>query len=72
MNEDKGMPILYHQEGCGMCRAVEMMLKRKGIQYESFTDLDRMIEMGIQSTPTLEVGGRRYVKKECLDWINKR
>lgn len=65
-------PILYHQAGCGMCRAVEMKLKQKGIDFESCTDIDSMIAKGIKGTPTLEVDGHRYVKKECLDWINSR
>ena len=61
--------ILYHQDGCGMCRAVEMKLKEKGIQYESCKDIDLMIQKGVQGTPTIEVDGQRYYKKECLDWI---
>ena len=63
-------PIFYHQNGCGMCRAVEMKLKQKGIEFESCTDVDEMIKRGITGTPTLEVDGHRYVKGECRDWIN--
>ena len=65
-------PILYHQNGCGMCKAVEMLLNKKGIEFESCKDVDVMIQKGITGTPTLEVDGHRYVKKECLDWINAR
>ncbi len=65
-------PILYHQDGCGMCRAVEMLLNKKGIEFESCKDIDLMIKKGIAGTPTLEVDGHRYFKKECLDWINAR
>ena len=64
--------ILYHQNGCGMCKAVEMLLKKKEIEYESCTSVDEMIQKGITVTPTLEVDGQRFVKKECLDWINAR
>lgn len=65
-------PVLYHQEGCGMCRSLEMILNKKGIEFESCTDVDEMIKKGITGTPTLEVDGHRYVKKECLDWINQQ
>lgn len=64
--------ILYHQNGCGMCRAVEMMLNKKEIEYESCTNIDEMIQKGITGTPTLEVDGQRFIKKECLDWIKTR
>lgn len=65
-------PILYHQNGCGMCKVVEMLLEKKGIEYESCTDLDEMIQKGITGIPTLEVDGQRFIKKECLDWIDAR
>ena len=61
--------ILYHQDGCGMCKSVEMMLNKKGIKYESCKDVDLMIKKGITGTPALEVDGQIFVKKECLDWI---
>lgn len=65
-------PIFYHHKGCGMCNVVEMMLKRNNIEYESIEDIDIMIERGITGTPTLDVDGTLYVKKECLDWIKGR
>lgn len=55
-----------------MCKAVEMLLERKGIEYESCTDIDEMIQKGITGIPTLEVDGQRFIKKECLDWIDAR
>ncbi len=66
--------ILYHQNGCGMCRAVKMLLERKNINYQAIlitTDnVNEYINKGITCTPTLVVNGKNYVKKECLDWIN--
>lgn len=63
---------LYSQPGCGMCKAVHMLLDKKGIEYEECQDIDTMISLGVTGTPTLEVDGQRFVKKECLDWINAR
>lgn len=71
-NNNMSKPILYHQNGCGMCKAVEMLLRKKGIEFESCTDVDLMLQKGITGTPTLEVDGQRFIKKECLDWINAR
>jgi len=64
--------ILYHQDCCGMCKTVEMMLNRNNIEYKSVKDLEVMKSKGITATPTLEVDGQRFVKKECLDYINSR
>ena len=60
--------IFYHQPSCGMCKTIELMLKKKGIEYESCEDIDLMIQKGIQ-TPTIDDNGTLYVKKECVDWI---
>ena len=64
--------VLYHQHGCGMCKAVEMLLQKKNIDYESVTDVDEMLARGVTGTPTLDVDDKRFVKRECLDWINQQ
>ena len=68
--------ILYHQHGCGMCKAVEIALSRKGIKYESkLITLDNIEEAqakGITGTPTLVVGEQKFFRRECLDWINQQ
>ena len=64
-------PVLYHQNTCGMCKTVEMMLKKYNIEYESCTDTDVMIEKGIMSTPTLDVDGEMLTGKSIIDWLKK-
>lgn len=75
-NIEKEEIILYHQNGCGMCKAVEMLLKKKGIQFESrlitVDNVEEAQKLGIMGTPTLVVGDQMFVKKQCLDWINAR
>ena len=61
--------IFYHQPSCGMCKTIELMLNKKGIEYDSCMDVDVMLEKDIPGTPALDVDGKLYVKKECLDWI---
>ena len=55
-----------------MCKAVEMMLDKKGIEYDSVMDMDKMVSSGVTCTPTLDVDGKRYIKKECLDWVREQ
>lgn len=61
--------IFYHTLTCPQCKAVEMMLKKEKIEYESCTDLDTMIARGLQHTPILEVEGNLLSGKEIFDWI---
>ena len=61
--------ILYHQKTCGQCKAVEMLLKKANIEYESCEDVEAMKQKGILSTPTLEVNGELKRGKDIIDWI---
>lgn len=64
--------ILYHQDGCGMCKTVEMMLKVKKIDYISCKDIDEMKSHRINHTPVLSVNGELKSGKEIIDWLNSR
>lgn len=61
--------ILYHQDCCGQCRAVEMLLKSKGIEYEGVKDFDVMRGLGINHTPVLDVDGNRLEGPAIVRWI---
>lgn len=50
---------------------VETLMKKKNINYTSCKDVDYMISIGINHTPTLEVDGTRLVGKELIGWIKE-
>lgn len=59
----------YHTLTCPQCKAVEMMLKKEKVEYESCIDMDTMIARGLTHTPVLEVNGKLLSGKEIFDWI---
>ena len=61
---------LYHQDGCGQCKMVKMLLDKNKIEYDSCNDIDVMLELGVHHTPTLEVNGEFLVGKQIFDYIN--
>lgn len=62
---------LYKGATCPKCKVIAMKLDQKGIEYKTVTDVDYMLSIGVQSIPTLEVDGQRFVDvKACNDWIN--
>lgn len=63
------MVTFYHTLTCPQCKAVEMLLKKEKIEYESCTDIDEMIAKGIQHTPMLEVDGQMLSGKEIFQWV---
>ena len=65
-------PILYHLPNCGMCKTIEILFKKKNIEYKSCEDVDYMSDIGITHTPTLDVDGVLYTGREIIDWANKQ
>lgn len=69
-------PTLFTQNGCGMCRAIHMLMDKKKIDYNeviiTLDTVDKFKEEGIMTTPTLEVDGQRLTGKELRDWVNAR
>lgn len=64
--------VLYHQQTCPQCKAVESMLKRANIQYISNTDIDYMQSIGVKTTPTLGVDGNLLKGKDIITWIKNQ
>lgn len=57
---------------CPLCRGVEMLLKKKQIEYNEITDVNVMKEKNINHVPVLEVNGQLYTGKEIHNWINSQ
>lgn len=57
---------------CPLCRGVEMLLKKKQIEYNEITDVNVMKEKNINHVPVLEVNSQLYTGKEIHNWINNQ
>lgn len=58
--------------GCPKCRILEKKLAEKGIEYEVCSDRERMMGMGMEEVPVLEVEGQLLSFTEAVKWINKQ
>jgi glutaredoxin len=62
--------ILYHTDGCPQCQLILRLLNNKNIKFKSETNIDVMLNLGINHTPTLQVDNKMMTGKEAFDWIN--
>lgn len=62
--------ITLYSTNCPKCRALEMKLDSKGVEYETCTDTDRMVELGMSSAPSLDVDGKLMGFGEAIRWVN--
>ena len=67
------MITVYTTEGCPRCKVLKLKLAQKNIPYEEFTDVDKMIEMGIVNCPMMSVdGGELMTFNEAIQYVNER
>ena len=64
--------VKLYGTGCPKCKILETKLNKKNIKYQEFTDVDKMLDMGIKSVPYLKVDGKLMDFTEANDWVNKQ
>lgn len=68
--------VILYSTHCPHCRGLEIMLKKKEIQYEEvFIDINDassvkiMLDLGFTSAPGLVVGDTKMDYNQALEWI---
>ena len=68
------MKIVLYSTGCPKCKVLEKKLTDKGIPYTLETNVDKLIELGFQTAPILEINGQFMefadANKYLNDWSN--
>lgn len=63
--------IILYTNHCPRCTILGKKLQEKNISYETFTDVQKMIDMGFESMPVLQVDEKKMLFKEAVKWVNK-
>ena len=63
------MQIILYTTHCPQCKGVEMLLKKKNIEYTECSDLEEMRKLSIKQVPVLSVDGKLFHGKEIHDWL---
>ena len=61
--------MILYSTNCPKCKVLESKLLEAGISFETCTDIDKMIELGLQTAPVLQINDKMLAFKEALDWI---
>lgn len=62
------MKITLYTTGCPQCIELKKLLDRNNVEYNTETDVQRMISLGIQSAPQL---GVMMDMHEAFVWLGK-
>lgn len=64
--------IVLYTTGCPKCVILKAMLDEKGIEYETNTDIEKMISLGIKMAPVLEVDGKLMGFDKATEWVDEK
>lgn len=64
--------VTLYSTHCPKCVIIEKKLAQKNIEYKENNDIDKMLEMGLQSVPWLEVDGQMMDFNQANKWINEQ
>ena len=61
--------IILYSIGCPKCKVLEKKLQDKGVEFEVYSDTNKMKELGIDSLPVLEYKGQLMEFLEAVGWL---
>ena len=64
------MKVILYSTGCPKCSVLKQKLVNKNIEFETVTDIDTMLNLGIQSAPVLSVDGELLKFPDAIKWAN--
>ena len=62
------MKVILYSTGCPKCSVLKQKMLNKNIEFE--TDIDTMLNLGIQSAPVLSVDGELLKFPDAIKWAN--
>lgn len=63
--------IILYTTHCPQCKVLEAKLKEKKINYSQITNVELMLQKGMDSVPVLEVEGKLLNYSQALKWVMK-
>ncbi len=67
MNENES--VVLYSTGCPQCKMLKRKLDQAGITYETVSDVDEMLKLGLKSAPALGVNGEIMDFKNAVKWV---
>ena len=64
--------VILYSTGCPKCGILKRKLDENGIAYDTVSDVDEMIRLGINSAPYLGVDDKLMDFKQAVDWVRTK
>ena len=62
--------VTMYSTGCPRCEVLKKRLEQKGIEFEINNSVERMLSLGINDVPVLDVEGKLLPFAEAVKWVS--
>lgn len=63
--------IVYSLPTCGQCKVLKKKLENKNISFTVVEDIEKMVELGIQGVPVLQLDdGTKLTQVSAIKWVD--
>lgn len=63
--------VILYSTGCPKCKVLKKKLDDAGVDYETVSDVDEMLKLGMSSAPALGVNGEIMNFATAINWIRE-
>ena len=63
--------VILYSTGCPKCSILKKKLDEKNIPYDTVSDVDYMVALGIEQVPVLSVNGDIMEFTQAIKWVNE-
>lgn len=63
--------VVLYSTGCPKCSILKKKLDEKNISYDTVSDVDYMVTLGIEQVPVLSVNGDIMEFAQAIKWVNE-
>ena len=63
--------VILYSTGCPKCSILKKKLDEKNIPYDTVSDVDYMVALGIEQVPVLSVNGNIMKFAQAIKWVNE-
>lgn len=65
------MKVTFYSTNCPRCKVLAMKMAKKGIEYETVSDVQYMLSLGLKTAPALSIDGGPLMDFAAANkWIN--
>ncbi len=64
--------VILYSNGCPKCRVIKKKLEEKAVSFIETSDEQKLVSLGYQTFPILQVNETIMDFKDANDWINNR